>query len=122
MRQSLDRILQERYFQMGRPHWWKFAKFWEPESPATAAARADDQDLATMRERSGVWTAARHDPEASLKRILIFTFPWPKQRRTLRSVPDRFHRWMLGEQRHAIFYVDGGRERGQVHHKRISMR
>jgi len=91
MRQSLDRILKSGTSD-GAAHLVEIANS-GPEIAALAAARADDQDLATIEKRQcdGQRTARSR---TSLKRILIFTFPWPKQRRTLRSVPDRFHRWI----------------------------
>jgi len=81
MRQSLDRILKSGTPD-GAAHLVEIREILEPEIAALAAARADDQDLATMREAVSVMDSARHDPEAFIEADLDFHLSWPKQRRT----------------------------------------
>src|ERR1700724_1451382 len=63
IRQSLDRVVK-----IGQPdgsnYWADVREILEPEIAALAAARADEEDLAAMREAVGVMDGARRDPDA----------------------------------------------------------
>ena len=119
MRQSLDRILKSGTPD-GAAHLVEIREILEPEIAALAAARADDQDLATMREAVSVMDSARHDPEAFIEADLDFHLSLAEAAANpfVLSLIDSIV-GLLREQRMRIFYVDGGPERGQVHHKRI---
>jgi GntR family transcriptional repressor for pyruvate dehydrogenase complex len=119
MRQSLDRILKSGQPE-GAAHLVEFREILEPEIAALAAARADDQDLATMREAVTVMDNARHDSDAFIEADLDFHLALAEAAANpfILSLIDSIV-GLLREQRMRIFYVDGGPERGQVHHKRI---
>jgi GntR family transcriptional repressor for pyruvate dehydrogenase complex len=119
MRQSLDRILKSGTSD-GAAHLVEIREILEPEIAALAAARADDQDLATMREAVSVMDNARHDADAFIEADLDFHLSLAEAAANpfVLSLIDSIV-GLLREQRMRIFYVDGGPERGQVHHKRI---
>jgi GntR family transcriptional repressor for pyruvate dehydrogenase complex len=119
MRQSLDRILKSGTSD-GAAHLVEIREILEPEIAALAAGRADDQDLRTMREAISVMDNARHDPEAFIEADLDFHLALAEAAANpfVLSLIDSIV-GLLREQRLRIFYVDGGPERGQAHHKRI---
>jgi len=119
MRQSLDRILKSGQPD-GAAHLVEFREILEPEIAALAAARADDQDLATMREAVSVMDNARRDADAFIEADLDFHLALAEAAANpfILSLIDSIV-GLLREQRLRIFYVDGGPERGQIHHKRI---
>jgi GntR family transcriptional repressor for pyruvate dehydrogenase complex len=119
MRQSLDRILKSGTSD-GAAHLVEIREILEPEIAALAAARADDQDLATMREAVSVMDNARHDADAFIEADLDFHLSLAEAAANpfVLSLIDSIV-GLLREQRMRIFYVDGGPERGQIHHKRI---
>ncbi len=92
----------------------------EPEIAALAAARIEDQLLATMREAVAAMDRSLHDPDAYVEADLDFHLAIteaagnPLVLSLLDSIVG-----LLREQRSRIFNVDGGPERGQFHHKRI---
>jgi GntR family transcriptional repressor for pyruvate dehydrogenase complex len=119
LRQSLDRILKSG--QSDRAAYLvEIREILEPEIAALAAARADDQDLATMREAVSVMDNARRDADAFIEADLDFHLSLAEAAANpfILSLIDSIVA-LLREQRMRIFYVDGGPERGQVHHKRI---
>ena len=119
MRQSLDRILKCGQSD-GAAHLVEIREILEPEIAALAAARADDQDLATMREAVSVMDNARHDADAYIEADLDFHLSLAEAAANPFILPliDSIV-GMLREQRMRTFFVDGGPERGQFHHKRI---
>jgi GntR family transcriptional repressor for pyruvate dehydrogenase complex len=119
MRQSLDRILKSGTSD-GAAHLVEIREILEPEIAALAAARADDQDLATLRETVSVMDNARHDPDAFIEADLDFHLSLAEAAANpfVLSLIDSIV-GLLREQRMRIFYVVGGPERGQLHHKRI---
>jgi GntR family transcriptional repressor for pyruvate dehydrogenase complex len=119
MRQSLDRILKSGHSD-GAALLVEFREILEPEIAALAAARADDQGLATMREAVSVMDNARRDADAFIEADLDFHLSLAEAAANpfILSVIDSIV-GLLREQRMRIFFVDGGPERGQVHHKRI---
>ncbi len=119
MRQSLDRILKSGHPD-GAAQLVEFREILEPEIAALAAARAGNQDLATMREALSVMDNARRDSDAFIEADLDFHLSLAEAAANpfILSVIDSIV-GLLREQRMRIFFVVGGPERGQVHHKRI---
>jgi GntR family transcriptional repressor for pyruvate dehydrogenase complex len=119
MRQSLDRILKSGQ-QDGSGYLVEVREILEPEIAALAAARADRQHLAAMREAIGIMDDARGDAEAFIEADLDFHLSLAEAAANPLILPliDSIV-GLLREQRMRIFSVDGGPERGQYHHKRI---
>jgi GntR family transcriptional repressor for pyruvate dehydrogenase complex len=119
MRQSLDRILKSGD-SSSAANLVEFREVLEPEIAALAAARADDQAIATMREAVTVMDNARHDADAFIEADLDFHLSLAEAAANpfILSLIDSIV-GLLREQRMRIFYVEGGPERGQIHHKQI---
>jgi GntR family transcriptional regulator, transcriptional repressor for pyruvate dehydrogenase complex len=119
MRQSLDRILKSGHAD-GSAHLMEIREILEPEIAALAAARADEQDLVAMREAVSVMDNARRDADAYIEADLDFHLALAEAVANpfILSLIDSIV-GLLREQRMRTFYVDGGPERGQIHHKRI---
>jgi GntR family transcriptional repressor for pyruvate dehydrogenase complex len=119
IRQSLDRMIR-----IGQPEGSGFLaevrEILEPEIAALAAARADAQDLAAMREPIAVMDEARKDADAFIEADLDFHLALAEAAANpiILSLIDSIV-GLLREQRMRIFLVEGGPERGQYHHKRI---
>ena len=92
----------------------------EPDIAALAATRADEQNIAAMREAFAVMDRARQDPVAFIEADLDFHLALAEAAANplILSLIDSIV-GLLREQRMKIFYVEGGPERGQYHHKRI---
>jgi GntR family transcriptional repressor for pyruvate dehydrogenase complex len=92
----------------------------EPEIAALAATRIDDGRLASMREAVAVMDRSYTCPEAYIEADLDFHLTLaeavanPIFLSLIDSIVD-----LLREQRMRIFQVEGGPERGQLHHKLI---
>lgn len=92
----------------------------EPEIAALAAARATEDDIAALREAVSAMDEALDDPVTFIEADLDFHLALAVATKNalipmlIDSIVD-----MLREQRTRIFYVKGGPERGQYHHKRI---
>src|SRR6202049_291694 len=119
MRQSLDRILKSGQAD-GSAHLVEIREILEPEIAALAAARADEEDLATMREAVAVMDNAGQDADAYIEADLDFHLALAEAAANpfVLSLIDSIV-GLLREQRMRTFYVDGGPERGQFHHKPI---
>jgi GntR family transcriptional regulator, transcriptional repressor for pyruvate dehydrogenase complex len=119
MRQSLDRILKSGQAD-GAAHLVEIREILEPEIAALAAVRADEEDLATMREAVAVMDNAGQDADAYIEADLDFHLALAEAAANpfVLSLIDSIV-GLLREQRLRTFYVDGGPVRGQVHHKRI---
>ncbi len=119
MRRSLDRIVKS-----GDSDGWAYLvevrEILEPEIAALAAVRADDQDLATMREAVDVMDQAGRDSDAFIEADLDFHLALAEAAANpiVLSLIDSIV-GLLREQRLRIFRIGGGSERGQHHHKRI---
>ena len=119
VRQSLDLMVK-----IGQPegstHLAEVRAILEPEIAALAATRIQDTELATMREAVAVMDKAGHDPDAYIEADLDFHLALAEGAANplILSLLDSIVA-LLREQRLRIFQVPGGRERGQVHHKRI---
>ena len=92
----------------------------EPEIAALAAARIEESHLAAMREAFNVMDRSREDPSAYIEADLDFHLALAEAvaNPLILSLIDSIVA-LLREQRIRIFYVEGGPERGQFHHKRI---
>jgi GntR family transcriptional regulator, transcriptional repressor for pyruvate dehydrogenase complex len=92
----------------------------EPEIASLAAARASEADRATLREAVDVMDRALKDADAYIEADLDFHLALAEAAANplILSLIDSIV-GLLREQRLRIFRVEGGPERGQVHHKRI---
>jgi GntR family transcriptional repressor for pyruvate dehydrogenase complex len=119
VRQSLDLVAK-----IGQPegstHLAEMRAILEPEIAALAAMRAQEPELATMREAVAVMDRAGKDPDAYIEADLDFHLALAEGAANplILSLIDSIV-GLLREQRMRIFAVSGGPERGQVHHKRI---
>jgi len=92
----------------------------EPEIAAMAAARIQDEHLASLREAIAVMDRSYRCPDAYIEADLDFHLTLaeavanPIFLSLIDSIVD-----LLREQRMRIFQVEGGPERGQLHHKLI---
>jgi len=119
IRQSLDLMLKTGQLDRSA-HLAEVREILEPEIAARAATRAQDQHLASMREAVTVMDQALRDPDAYIEADLDFHLSLAEaaDNPLILSLIDSIV-GLLREQRLRIFYVDGGPERGQFHHKRI---
>jgi len=119
VRQSLDLMVK-----IGQPEGSQYLAelraILEPEIAALAAARAEEPELATMREAVAVMDRAGRDPDAYIEADLDFHLALAEAAANplILSLIDSIV-GLLREQRMRIFKVEGGPERGQFHHKRI---
>jgi GntR family transcriptional regulator, transcriptional repressor for pyruvate dehydrogenase complex len=118
-RQSFDLMVKIGQ-QEGAPHLAELRLILEPGIAALAAVRVKEEDLTAMREAVAVMDRAQEDPEAYIEADLDFhlalaeTVANPLILSLIDSIVG-----LLREQRIKIFNVEGGPQRGQVHHKRI---
>jgi GntR family transcriptional regulator, transcriptional repressor for pyruvate dehydrogenase complex len=119
VRQSLDLMMK-----IGQPegstHLAEVRAILEPEIAALAAIRAEDQDIATMREAVAVMDRSGSDGDAFIEADLDFHLSLAEAAANplILSLIDSIV-GLLREQRMRVFKVAGGPERGQFHHKRI---
>jgi GntR family transcriptional repressor for pyruvate dehydrogenase complex len=119
IRQSLDRMIK-----IGQPEGSTFLaevrEILEPEIAALAATRAEEEDLASMREAVAVMDNAKRDSDAFIEADLDFHLALAEAAANpiILSLIDSIV-GLLREQRLRIFQIEGGPERGQYHHKRI---
>jgi GntR family transcriptional regulator, transcriptional repressor for pyruvate dehydrogenase complex len=118
IRQSLDWMM--KVGQDGSQHLAELRAILEPEIAALAATRIEETHLATMREAFHVMERSREDPVAFIEADLDFHLALAEAAANplILSLIDSIV-GLLREQRMRIFYVEGGPERGQYHHKRI---
>lgn len=119
IRQSLDRIVKVGQPE-GSAHLTEVREILEPEIAAMAAARADEQHIAAMREAVAVMDKSRDDADAFIEADLDFHLALAE------GAGNPVILWLidsivglLREQRMRTFHIEGGPERGQFHHKRI---
>lgn len=92
----------------------------EPEIAALAAARASEENIATLRAAVAAMDAALDDPETFIEADLDLHLALAEAAHNtlipalIDPIVD-----LLREQRARIFRVAGGPQRGQFHHKRI---
>lgn len=92
----------------------------EPEVTILAASRIEEQQLAMMREAVAVMDRSMKNPEAYIEADLDFHLALAEAAGNplILSLLDSIV-GVLRRQRLGIFGVDGGPERGQIHHKLI---
>ncbi len=95
-------------------------EIFEPEIAALAAQRAGEEHIAVMREAIETMDAALADANAYIEADLDFHLALAEasQNSLIPLLIDSFVD-LLREQRLGIFHVQGGPERGQVHHRKI---
>ena len=108
MRQSLDRMLKVGQAE-GSGFLAEVREILEPEIAALAAARADQEDLSSMREQVAVMDSARKDPDAFIEADLDFHLALAEAAANplILSLIDSIV-GLLREQRMGIFHVEGG--------------
>jgi GntR family transcriptional repressor for pyruvate dehydrogenase complex len=119
IRQSLDRMVRIGQSE-GSGYLVEVREILEPEIAALAATRADDENLASMREAVAVMDAARRDSDAFIEADLDFHLALAEAAANplILTLIDSIV-GLLREQRTRIFLVEGGPERGQYHHKKV---
>jgi GntR family transcriptional repressor for pyruvate dehydrogenase complex len=119
LKQSLDRVVKLDEPE-GAARLTEVREILEPEIAALAASRANEDDLKAMREAIGVMEEARRDADAFIEADLDFHLALADATANplILSLVDPIIA-LLRENRMRTYYVDGGPERGQYHHKRI---
>jgi GntR family transcriptional regulator, transcriptional repressor for pyruvate dehydrogenase complex len=118
-RQSFDLMVKIGQ-QEGSPHLAELRLILEPGIAAMAATRVEEEGLVAMREAVAVMDRAQKNPEAYIEADLDFHLALAEAAGNplILSLIDSIV-GLLREQRIRIFNVEGGPQRGQVHHKRI---
>jgi GntR family transcriptional repressor for pyruvate dehydrogenase complex len=118
-RQSFDLMVKIGQPE-GSPHLAELRLILEPGIAALAAVRAKEEDLAAMREAVVVMDGTQKDPQAYIEADLDFHLALAEAvaNPLILSLIDSIV-GLLREQRMKIFNVEGGPQRGQIHHKRI---
>jgi DNA-binding FadR family transcriptional regulator len=119
VRHSLD--LMMKYGQAGdSTNLVEVRGIFEPEIAALAAARATDAEIAAMREAVAIMDANLTNADLYIRADNDFHQALAKatQNSLILTLVNSIV-FLLSEQRKQIFMVDGGPERGQVHHKHI---
>jgi GntR family transcriptional repressor for pyruvate dehydrogenase complex len=118
-RQSFDLMVKIGQ-QEGSNHLAELRLILEPGIAAMAAMRIEEEHLAAMREAVAVMDRSQKDPEAYIEADLDFHLALAEAAANplILSLIDSIVA-LLREQRIKIFNVEGGPQRGQVHHKRI---
>jgi len=119
MRQTLDRVMRGDPSE-GAVQLVEVREILEPEIAALAAQRSDEDARSSMRESIAVMDAARLDAEAFIEGDLDFHLALAEAAANplILSLIDSIVS-LLREQRMRTYYIEGGAERGQYHHKRI---
>jgi GntR family transcriptional repressor for pyruvate dehydrogenase complex len=118
-RQSFDLMVKISQ-QEGSTHLAELRLILEPGIAALAGKRIEDEHLAAMREAVAVMDRSQKNPEAYIEADLDFHLALAEAAANplILSLIDSIV-GLLREQRIKIFKVEGGPQRGQVHHKRI---
>jgi GntR family transcriptional repressor for pyruvate dehydrogenase complex len=118
-RQSFDLMVKIGQ-QESSTHLAELRLILEPGIAALAAERIEEEYLAAMREAVAVMDRAQKDPAAYIEADLDFHLALAEAvaNPLILSLIDSIV-GLLREQRIKIFNVEGGPQRGQVHHKRI---
>jgi GntR family transcriptional repressor for pyruvate dehydrogenase complex len=119
MRHSLDWIMNSGDPQNAR-YVSELREILEPEFTALAATRIEEQQLAMMREAIDVMDRSMRDPEAYIEADLDFHLALAEAAANplILSLLDSIV-GVLRVQRMGVFFVSGGPQRGQMHHKLI---
>lgn len=120
VRDSLARIAKIAQGEDGFAHLVEVREILEPEIAARAAARAEERDLTALRDAVAAMDAAIDDPVAFIEGDLDFHLALAEAARNplILTLIDSIV-GLLREQRTRIFFVSGGPDRGQGHHRRI---
>src|SRR5579871_1616824 len=104
----------------GAAHLVEVREILEPEIAALAAERAEEQHLSMMREAVSIMDRERRDSDAFIEADLDFHLALAEgaDNPVILSLIDSIV-GLLREQRMRTFFVEGGPDRGQFHHKRI---
>ncbi len=118
-RQSFDLMVKIGQ-QEGSPHLAELRLILEPGIAALAAERIEEEYLSAMRDAVAIMDRSQKDPAAYIEADLDFHLALAEAvaNPLILSLIDSIV-GLLREQRIKIFNVEGGPERGQVHHKRI---
>lgn len=118
-RQSFDLMVKIGQ-QEGSTHLAELRLILEPGIAALAAERIEEEHLGAMREAVAVMERSQKSPEAYIEADLDFHLALAEAAANplILSLIDSIV-GLLREQRIKIFNVEGGPQRGQVHHKRI---
>jgi GntR family transcriptional regulator, transcriptional repressor for pyruvate dehydrogenase complex len=118
-RQSFDLMVKLGQPE-GSPHLAELRLILEPGIAAFAALRAEEEHMVAMREAVAVMDRAQRDPEAYIEADLDFHLALAEAAANplILSLIDSIV-GLLREQRIKIFNVEGGPQRGQIHHKQI---
>lgn len=118
-RQSFDLMIKIGQ-QENSAHLAELRLILEPGIAALAAERADEEQIAAMRDAVAVMDRSQKDPAAYIEADLDFHLALAEAvaNPLILSLIDSIV-GLLREQRIKIFNVEGGPQRGQVHHKRI---
>src|SRR6202046_4209568 len=118
-RQSFDLMVKLGHAE-GSPHLAELRLILEPGIAALVAARIQEPEIVTLREAVTVMDGAQRDPEAYIEADLDFHLALAEAAANplILSLIDSIV-GLLREQRMRIFNVEGGPQRGQIHHKRI---
>jgi GntR family transcriptional repressor for pyruvate dehydrogenase complex len=118
-RQSFDLMIKLGQPE-GSPHLAELRLILEPGIAALAAVRATEENISMMREAVEVMERSQKDPAAYIEADLDFHLALAEAvaNPLILSLIDSIV-GLLREQRIRIFNIEGGPQRGQVHHKRI---
>jgi GntR family transcriptional repressor for pyruvate dehydrogenase complex len=118
-RQSFDLMIKIGQ-QDNSTHLAELRLILEPGIAALGAARVQEPELVAMREAVAVMDRAQRDPGAYIEADLDFHLALAEAAANplILSLIDSIV-GLLRDQRIKIFNVEGGPQRGQVHHKRI---
>jgi GntR family transcriptional repressor for pyruvate dehydrogenase complex len=116
---TLDRMMRGGPVE-GTANLTEVREILEPEIAALAAQRADEEMVSAMREAITVMDKSRSDAEAFIEGDLDFHLALAEAAANplILSLIDSIV-GLLREQRMRTYFVQGGPERGQYHHKRI---
>jgi GntR family transcriptional regulator, transcriptional repressor for pyruvate dehydrogenase complex len=118
-RQSFDLMIKVGQ-QEGSHHLTDLRVILEPGIAALAAARVQEEDLAAMREAVALMDRSQKNPAAYIEADLDFHLALAEAAGNplILSLIDSIV-GLLRAERIKIFNIEGGPQRGQVHHKRI---
>ena len=116
---TLDRMMRGGPVE-GTANLTEVREILEPEIAALAAQRADEEMVSAMRDAIAVMDKSRSDAEAFIEGDLDFHLALAEAAANplILSLIDSIV-GLLREQRMRTYFVAGGPERGQYHHKRI---
>jgi GntR family transcriptional repressor for pyruvate dehydrogenase complex len=120
VRDSLARIAKIAQGEDGFAQLVEVREILEPEIAARAAERAEERDLSALRDAVAAMDVAIDSPAGYIEADLDFHLALAEAARNplILTLIDSIV-GLLREQRTRIFFVAGGPERGQLHHRRI---